>query len=559
MKSKHSVRIPLPLSLLSFSNLLRWLPVGIGVIGLLTLSMSGLGCEANAEDVRKWGAAYSPNDMEQNIHFDWSLDGEQIILAFDSSLYSIRADGTDLKLLTGDLQDDEFAYANSPDISPDGSWLAFSSYKHKRNNYQWEIVTSDLSGSGIQRLTDQESRWTDNVNPLVSPNGQRIAFLSSRDKSSLVIYTMARDGSDQRRLAIVGTTRPNRRQHVGAWSPDSQNLAFITHEVEEPYSYLLFLAKLDGSEPIMLDREVVSYPTWSPDGSRITYLAEGEDRQLGVYSVSTDGSPPTMVKSLDTSRWRISMNSLDARLSYSHDGTKLLISGHNRILAVMDANGQGLMGLGLGSNKDIAYRTHFFAKWAPDDSRIAVMSVTYKNYPDVIEGNEILFTMKPDMSDRRVLVRHELDEESRTYGPGPRDYYNLGKLVPGGGVPSLHELEPEAWETLGNRGGSHPPNALSLLRVAPIEAKGRAHYGGLSEDDGSKPAKVKRVAPFVDRSTRDVSQFSPASGAGGDNSGCYEKCEPETYAIILPGRGLGRGLGRGGGDALGRRRGCDGA
>ncbi|MFT5143962.1 MAG: Tol biopolymer transport system component, partial [Thalassolituus oleivorans] len=53
-----------------------------------------------------------------------------------------------------------------------------------------------VDGSGVENISNHDSL---DYHPMGSPDGTRIAFLTRRD-GTLEIYTMARDGSDARRL-----------------------------------------------------------------------------------------------------------------------------------------------------------------------------------------------------------------------------------------------------------------------------------------------------------------------------------------------------------------------
>ncbi len=84
---------------------------------------------------------------------------------------------------------------NAPVISPDGQKVAFMS---KRDG-NWEIYVVNIDGSSLQRLT--ETQVQEGI-PAWSPDGQAIAFASDRD-GVWAIWAMAVDGSNQQQLFVM--------------------------------------------------------------------------------------------------------------------------------------------------------------------------------------------------------------------------------------------------------------------------------------------------------------------------------------------------------------------
>ena len=81
----------------------------------------------------------------------------------------------------------------------------------------WEIYLMDLDGTGLRRLTDNES--IDGL-PTWSPNGRSIAFVSDQG-GSWAVWVMNADGSSRRRLfAIGGAGLASNWQHEQiSWGP----------------------------------------------------------------------------------------------------------------------------------------------------------------------------------------------------------------------------------------------------------------------------------------------------------------------------------------------------
>ena len=122
----------------------------------------------------------------------WSPQGSRIAFAMREAwhddypqataagIYIIRVDGSDLQKIVA-FPSREVPWSNSISWSPDGSEILFGAY------------VINIDGSDIRRLPGPGSHtaW--------SPDGSRIAVYAGSD-SDVVLYTVARDGSDGRIL-----------------------------------------------------------------------------------------------------------------------------------------------------------------------------------------------------------------------------------------------------------------------------------------------------------------------------------------------------------------------
>lgn len=196
------------------------------------------------------------------------------------------------------------ALNGAPAPSPDGTKIAFISSRDSGGygGLTTEIYVMDVDGSNISRLTFNPT-W--DGGPAWSPDGTKIAFVRMADSSvgSPDIYTMnSADGSDVTRLtnSLGGATKPD-------WSPDGSMLVFI-----QPGAGL-FTMKPDGTQPTRLTTNPDDdFPTWSPDGTKIAFVRAGE-----LYVMNTDGSGIALVKA--------GLHS--SRPAWSPDGAWLLFSG----------------------------------------------------------------------------------------------------------------------------------------------------------------------------------------------------------------------------------------
>ncbi|MEZ4673271.1 MAG: hypothetical protein R2932_03385 [Caldilineaceae bacterium] len=149
-----------------------------------------------------------------------------------------------------------------------------------------QIYYHDFTGDGyIIPLTAQGS----NTRPRLSPDAQRILFVSNRDKNdngrgtNVEIYVIQNDGTNESRL-----THQSGSDTMPGWAPDGQQIVFTS---ERDGNVEIYLMNVDGSHPRRLTNSplIDIYPAWSPDGKTIAWVqANGEVGNLML--MATDGS-----------------------------------------------------------------------------------------------------------------------------------------------------------------------------------------------------------------------------------------------------------------------------
>jgi WD40 repeat protein len=114
-----------------------------------------------------------------------------------------------------------------------------------------------------------------NMDPIVSPDGQYVAFFSRRGLFSIDLYLAdAKTGKILKQL-----TSPTRGSHfdaiafiysAGSWSPDSKKFAFTVFADGDQQLAILDVASQDIERKISIEGVgEVTNPAWSPDGTQI--------------------------------------------------------------------------------------------------------------------------------------------------------------------------------------------------------------------------------------------------------------------------------------------------
>ena len=121
----------------------------------------------------------------------FSPDGSRIAFVSqrdgNAEIYVMNADGSGSTRVTNDPLTD-----GRPAFTPDGQVIVFHSSRTAGKQQIWAV---NVDGTGLTQLT----RDSVNASPTVSPDGQTIAYVSTRNKDG-DIWLMGRDGSNQRQF-----------------------------------------------------------------------------------------------------------------------------------------------------------------------------------------------------------------------------------------------------------------------------------------------------------------------------------------------------------------------
>ncbi len=190
----------------------------------------------------------------------------------NAEIYVMNADGTGATRVTNDPQPD-----GRPAFTPDGQALVFHS---ARTAGKQQIWTVNLDGTGLTQLT----RDSVNSSPTVSPDGQTVAYVSTRNKDG-DIWLMARDGSNQRQF----TRSPQQRESEPRFLRDG-TLAYLVERRENnrTVQQVMRADLATGATTAMTgtDLAIASFAV-SPSGDLVALVvnAEPQNRRNPTYRV----------------------------------------------------------------------------------------------------------------------------------------------------------------------------------------------------------------------------------------------------------------------------------
>ena len=147
-------------------------------------------------------------------------------------------------------------FPRTPDISPDGKWVAFS--------YLGDIWLVESIGGTARQLTSHEAH---EIHPVFSPDGKSIAFSSNRH-GSYDVFVMPVYGGKPTRL-----TFDSAQEMVYGWSPDGRSILYTsTRSTAYPFAFELYTVPVVGGAERKLPIAEAKEGAFSPDGKMMAYI-----------------------------------------------------------------------------------------------------------------------------------------------------------------------------------------------------------------------------------------------------------------------------------------------
>ncbi len=155
-------------------------------------------------------------------------------------------------------------------LSPNGRSIVFSTHG--------EIFTAPVAGGDLVQITDNPAR---DKEPVYSPDGKRIAFISDRNGREEIYLVASGGAEDPQRITDLDVLK----QGI-VWSPDSKSVAFTTTD-DKLYAYDSASKKLQMLASSKYG--AVNGPAWSPDGKWIAYSKPDQTRNTDIFLIPAAG------------------------------------------------------------------------------------------------------------------------------------------------------------------------------------------------------------------------------------------------------------------------------
>jgi serine/threonine protein kinase/Tol biopolymer transport system component len=258
----------------------------------------------------------------------WAPDGQHIVFARNSSLYTCNVDGTDSHELIA-VSGVPFA----PRFSPDGRRLRFTIRNTDlRTSSLWEISPD---GKNLHPVLPGWNKPSQEFGGTWMPDGENFLFESTRDHSQNIwalheheslfhganaqptqltvgplMFSNPTPSPDGKKLFVIGQQRRfdlirvngNSQQFsiylpgVSAGEADiTRNGEWMTY-VSHP-DLTLWRSKSDGSSRTQLTYAptLAHMPRWSPDGTQIAFMASSPGKSSKIFIISAEGGTPREV------------------------------------------------------------------------------------------------------------------------------------------------------------------------------------------------------------------------------------------------------------------------
>jgi dipeptidyl aminopeptidase/acylaminoacyl peptidase len=289
----------------------------------------------------------------------WSPDGREIAFASSrwgrAGIYVMSAAGEREGLRR--ITEDNFSGSN-PVWSRDGAFILVTAARDD-HFYSRGIYRVPAAGGRAQQLTPADNAR--NSWPSVSPDGQRIAYVSDRS-AFLNIWTMTADGKDHRQLTRASEDQDYPEndyiQTMGLrWSPDGRRLLYFSNRFGN-----LDLRTVDvatGSTDVVDNRDGAHHPVGWVDGNTVAYVYESYRTPPDLHVQPIGGTARRVTFSGHAAFRPEHFDRLESVTWTSADGVK--VHGYLRRPATVQA-GHRLPGVIVSHTYNVG---QFYNQWSP--------------------------------------------------------------------------------------------------------------------------------------------------------------------------------------------------
>ena len=230
----------------------------------------------------------------------WNSEGDRVAYVSDANgqadVYVSVLEGSTTRITGGESRE------LLGDWSPDGQWLVFSraSTGSGESGDVQGLWLRNPSGVNLLQLTDGADS-----DPAWSSDGDVIAFVRDDLGNRDIYLVRPEDGEDWRgKLVEERWLNSPEEEHSPAWAPNGDTLAFVSTRDGNPEIYVAEAGEDEPPQRLTINEAADTSPVWSPDGERIAFVtdlfgeteilvmdADGANQQRLTHNDAKDHSP----------------------------------------------------------------------------------------------------------------------------------------------------------------------------------------------------------------------------------------------------------------------------
>ncbi|HEX4945175.1 MAG TPA: LpqB family beta-propeller domain-containing protein, partial [Blastocatellia bacterium] len=215
----------------------------------------------------------------------WSPDGKRLVFDAAGVVWSVSAQGDDLKKLSAPVKG-----ALGAVYAPDGQSVYFTA------DDGWSLYHVSLSAAGdpVGEPALVFSGSGSHINKLsLAANGKSLVYAALTTSSNIWAQPLAPKTYAVSGKPVQLTQTANTCDVAPVYSPDGKTIAYFTFATGAPRQ--LWTMGVDGNNQTQIPAVTGSFPSWFPDGKRLTFRSS----QDGLWAVSLEGGQGQKIFSFD--------------------------------------------------------------------------------------------------------------------------------------------------------------------------------------------------------------------------------------------------------------------
>lgn len=271
------------------------------------------------------------------------------------------------------------------------------------------ILAGGVNAISVENVKKLDIAETDLWDPVLSPDGTRLAFIAYDEKRTQQIIMINTDGTGKIKL----TDDANKKWGL-AWGKDK--LAYVSFGKDGLEKIFVINPDGTGNRQLILDntrqgnfeKYMVEWgaPSWSHDGSLLAYTSLDEKQNPKIYIVNADGTGKRLVLNDTYKQWSPSFRYDSKSIVYvSYPETKFKeelfteeISGNIRKQLTFDE---------IKKN---------YPAWGPEGT------IVFVSYESVTSSGEKLFAVDQDGTNRRLFINIDHKQRSPSFSSEGRKF-----------------------------------------------------------------------------------------------------------------------------------------